>query len=303
MADPVEPRRAAGDVPVRPAATLMLLDARPELRVLMLRRRRGSAFVGGMTLFPGGRVDADDGRADAESVCPEFGDAAASRRLGLERGGLAYWIAAIRETFEEAGVLLADDLHSGAPLDLADAARARRFAVHRDDVDRGRVAFLDVIRREQLTLHVASMPYAARWITPLGPPRRYDTRFFLARLPAGQTPLHDDREAVHSEWLAPAAALEGFASGALSMLPPTVGMLRILAGFEDSAAAMAAALAAQDGTDRPVRLVGSIDRWRVRLPGDADYAEDAQQQLRAWVRLCPPGTAPEAAAGRGFRPR
>jgi 8-oxo-dGTP pyrophosphatase MutT (NUDIX family) len=303
MADPSEHTRASGDVPVRPAATVMLLDDRPELRVLMLRRRRGSAFVGGMTLFPGGRVDAGDARADAETVCAEIGDAAASRRLGLERGGLAYWIAAIRETFEEAGVLLASDAHSGAPLDLADAARASRFAAYRNAVDRGREAFLDVIRREQLTLQVASMPYAARWITPPGPPRRYDTRFFLARLPAGQTPLHDDREAVHSEWIAPAAALEGFASGALSMLPPTVGMLRILASFEDSGAAMAAAFAAQDGADRPVCLVGSIDRWRVRLPSDADYAVDAPQSLRAWVRLCPPGAAPEAAPGRGFGPR
>jgi 8-oxo-dGTP pyrophosphatase MutT (NUDIX family) len=303
MIDPGDDSRESDRVPVQSAATVMVLDERPELRVLMLRRRRGSAFVGGMTLFPGGGVDAGDAAADVESLCPALREARASERLGLDRGGLAYWVAAIRETFEEAGVLLAGAAGSGAPLDLSDAARARRFAAHRDDVDRGRVAFLEVVRREQLVLAVASMAYVARWITPPGAPRRYDTRFFLARLPVGQTPLHDDREAVHSEWLAPAAALEGFASGELAMLPPTVGMLRILAGFESSDAAMAAAFAAQDGADRPVCFTGPIDRWRVRLPGDADYAEVAPQRLKAWVRLCPSGAAPEAAPGRGFGPR
>jgi hypothetical protein len=135
--------------------------------------------------------------------------------------------------------------------------------------------------------------YAARWITPVGPPRRYDTRFFVAALPAGQTPLHDAREAVHSEWLPPAQALTQFARGSLAMLPPTVGMLRILAGFARARDAMAAAAAHEDGADRPARITSDGEGWRVLLPGDADYDSAPAQEMRAWVRLLPGSGAPD----------
>jgi len=290
----------SADVPAQPSATLMLLDDRPDLQVLMLRRRRGSAFVGGMFVFPGGGVEADDTGAAVEALCagPSPGDA--NRRLGLSSGGLAYWVAAVRETFEEAGVLLARDPRTGRWLDLSDPAAARRFAAHREAVDRGALPLAEVVRREGLELAVDSMFYAAHWITPPGFPRRYDTRFFLAPLPAGQTALHDDREAVHSQWMRPAEALERCAGGELAMLPPTLGMLRILAGFADSAEALAAAEAQQNGADHPVRVVRSGDTWRVLLPGDAQDELGAVHDLEAWVRLRPPGgVAPEA--GRGAR--
>jgi len=280
----------------------MVLDDRPELQVLVLRRRRGSAFVGGMTLFPGGGVDAGDGRAGIESLCPTLCQADACRRLGLDGGGLAYWVAGIRETFEEAGVLFANDAASGRAVELSDPAVARRFADYRAAVDRAEISLAEVARREGLELAVGSLAYAARWITPPGMSRRYDTRFFLARMPTGQTPLHDDRETVHSEWMTPGAALGAFAAGELSMLPPTVGMLRILAGFSRSADALAAAFAAHDGADQRVWLTGSRERWRVLLPGDAGYGEGAALPVEAWVRLCPPGAAPAADVGRGFGP-
>jgi hypothetical protein len=135
-------------------------------------------------------------------------------------------------------------------------------------------------------------------------PRRYDTRFFLAPLPAGQTPLHDEREAMHSQWMRPAEALERCASGELAMLPPTRGMLRILAGFADTAEALAAAEAQQDGPDRAARIVRAGDAWRVLLPGETSEDSDAVRHLEAWVRLQPPrGAAPEPGrdAHRGGR--
>jgi 8-oxo-dGTP pyrophosphatase MutT (NUDIX family) len=98
------------DVPVRPAATVMIVDDRPDLHVRLLRRRAGSEFVGGMDVFPGGGVDPGDAAPEVGAVCAGLSDATASRRLGLERGGLAYWVAAARETFEEAGVLFARHL-------------------------------------------------------------------------------------------------------------------------------------------------------------------------------------------------
>jgi 8-oxo-dGTP pyrophosphatase MutT (NUDIX family) len=277
------------DVPAQPSATLMLLDDR---------------FVGGMFVFPGGGVEADDTGAAVEALCAGLSPADANRRLGLPGGGLAYWVAAVRETFEEAGVLLARDPRTGGWLDLSGPAAVRRFAVHRRAVDSGTLPLAEVARREGLVLALDAMFYAARWITPPGLPRRYDTRFFLAPLPAGQTPLHDDREAVHSQWMRPAEALERCASGELAMLPPTRGMLRILAGFADSAEALAAAEAQQDGPDHVVRIVRSGDTWRVLLPGDAEDEAGAVRNLVARVRLRPPdGAAPEPGRGahRGER--
>jgi len=275
-------------VPVRPAATIMLLDDRPDLHVLLLRRRAGSAFVGGMYVFPGGGVDPHDADSEVVASCAGLDDGRASRRLGIPDGGLAYWVAAVRETFEEAGVLLATDAQ-GKMVDLSPPAVESRFAKLRVEVDSGRARLADTVRAEGLRLALDRVHYAARWITPQGPPRRYDTRFFVAALPPGQTPVHDDREAVDSEWSRPQDALARFAARELSMLPPTVGMLRILAGFSRAADAVAAAAAQEDEADRPARVTGDGVTWRVMLPGDADYDTAPAQELSAWVRLRAPG--------------
>jgi len=232
---------AAAAVPVRPAATVMIVDDRPDLHVLLLRRRAGSQFVPGMDVFPGGGVDESDGAPAGDAA---LDDAAASARLGLASGGLAYWRAAVRETVEEAGLRLAP----------------------------------------------AALRYVARWITPPGPPRRYDTRFFVAELPAGQTPVADQDEAVHAEWVRPAQALADFASGARAMLPPTIGMLRILASYASGAEVVRAAQRAESAADRRVRLVSlGGGKWSVLLPGEAprDAAPGEISELEAWVRLCP----------------
>jgi 8-oxo-dGTP pyrophosphatase MutT (NUDIX family) len=275
-------------VPVRPAATIMLLDDRPDLHVLLLRRRAGSAFVGGMSVFPGGGVDPHDADAEVVASCAGLDDGLASRRLGVPHGGLAYWVAAVRETFEEAGVLLAIDAQ-GRAVDLSPPAVESRFAKLRVEVDSGRARLAHAVRAEGLRLALDRVHYAARWITPEGPPRRYDTRFFVAALPPGQTPVHDDREAVDSEWSRPQEALARFAARDLAMLPPTVGMLRILAGFSHAADAVAAAAAQEDEADRPARITGDGVTWRVMLPGDADYDTAPAQDMRAWVRLRAPG--------------
>ena len=275
------------EVPVRPAATIMLLADQPDLHVLLLRRRAASAFVGGMTVFPGGGVDPADARMGAASSCRGLSDDTASQRLGVAAGGLAYWIAAIRETFEEAGVLLAVDEASGRDPDLADPARAARLAKLRREVDEERIGIVEAAGGEGLVLATDRIHYVARWITPKGPPRRYDTRFFVAALPAGQQALHDDREAVHSEWLRPAEAIQRYEAGERDMLPPTYAMLRILSRFGSAGEALAAAVRHEDGPDVAARLGGEAGRWRVLLPGDAGYDGVAMHQMRAWVRLWP----------------
>jgi len=256
----------------------MLLADRPDLQVLMLRRRAGSEFVGGMSVFPGGGLDAEDACVDG----PEA--RRASERLGLDEGGLAYSMAVIRETFEETGILLARAA-DGAFVDLRENAQAERFHVQREEVDAGRLALAALLEAEALLPATDVLFYVGRWITPLGPPRRYDTRFFVAPAPPGQQACADQREAVDSEWVSPADALERFEAGELLMLPPTVSMLRILTGFADSAAALAAARDQQEGMDRQVRMVGAEpSQWRVLLPGEADYRAEKGRWTEGWLR-------------------
>ncbi|MEM9714441.1 MAG: hypothetical protein AAGA17_19620, partial [Actinomycetota bacterium] len=172
------------EVQVRDAATVMLVrDGDDGLEVFMLRRNLDSAFVAGAYVFPGGAVDPED--ADdplLDELCVGRTDPDASRSLGVERGGLAYWVAAIRESFEEAGVLLAHT-PGGEFVSFAESDVEERFADHRVAVDAGRVRLAEVCRAEGLTLAVAELHYFSHWITPKGPPRRYDTRFFVCRAP------------------------------------------------------------------------------------------------------------------------
>jgi 8-oxo-dGTP pyrophosphatase MutT (NUDIX family) len=265
---PAEPVPDPDAVPVRPAATVMLVrDAEPggdDLEVLVLRRTATARFAAGSYVFPGGRVDDADGGAEVAAFCTGLDDAAASAALGIDRGGLAYWVAAVRECYEEAGVLLARR-RTG---DAATPDDAERRAVHA-----GELSMAELCRRHDLVLDLSEMRYAAHWITPIGEPRRFDTRFFLIPAPPGQDGRHDDAELVDSRWVRPAGALVLAEAGELLMLPPTVACLRTLAESDSVAKALAAADSAGPPPciqprlryDEAGRIVG------VALPGDPDY--------------------------------
>ncbi|HEY4377997.1 MAG TPA: hypothetical protein VGM93_12605 [Acidimicrobiales bacterium] len=259
------------EVPLRDAATVLILrDGAQGLEVFMLRRNLNSDFVGGAYVFPGGAVDPDDREADLEALCEGRSDADASRRLGIDRGGLAYWVAAIRESFEEAGVLLAYD-RSGGIVELDAPADVERWAEHRRAVDDGERRLIDVCAAEDLRLAVDGMHYFGHWITPEGAPRRYDTRFFVAAEPPGQTPLHDDHEVIANTWLRPADALARTAAGELTMMPPTVASLRAVARFATAAAALDAAREIQDVPTVLPRVIAVDGGMRIALPGEEEY--------------------------------
>ncbi|MFN0090186.1 MAG: NUDIX hydrolase [Acidimicrobiales bacterium] len=273
-------------VPVRPAATVMLVQDRPKLSVLMIRRAATHVFANAMWVYPGGSVDSADALG-FEARCVGLDDAAASAQLGVEAGGLAYYVAAIREAFEEAGVLLGRPA-SGGQLDWADDATAARFEEHRVELNAGRRAFLDIVAEEHLVLDAGLLHPVGHWITPLGSPRRFDTRFFLAAMPPGQTPMHDDGEAVHHEWFEPAAAIERWLLDDMPMMSPTARMLRSLgeyAAAEEAMAAMAAGPPMQQ-----VRVVRDDEAgvYEVLLPGDAGYAEADPEREFGFVRLWKP---------------
>jgi 8-oxo-dGTP pyrophosphatase MutT (NUDIX family) len=257
-------------VPVRDAATVMLLrDGDAGLEVCMLQRNLNSDFVGGAYVFPGGGVDPDDAGEEAQAVCQGRNDDAASRLVGVERGGLSFWVAAVRESFEEAGVLLAAR-SDGTVVSFADPDVAARFEQHRAEVDAGRRSIAEVCRVEELRLTVGDMHYFSRWVTPLGAPRRYDTRFFVAAAPEEQVALHDDREVIGTRWLTPRQALADHEAGRMTMIFPTVRTMVALDRF-DSAAAVLEHAAAQ--AEVPAVLPMLRDEGgglRLILPGDPE---------------------------------
>jgi 8-oxo-dGTP pyrophosphatase MutT (NUDIX family) len=253
-------------VPVapRPAATVLLVRDHPQpqpgrtpLQVFLQRRVTGMAFAGGMTVFPGGGVDASDRPDPDRWVGPE--PLWWAERLGVDvalAGALVH--AAVRETFEECGVLLAGP---GTPADLQG---------HRADVVARRRSFGELLAATGLVLRADLLHAWARWITPLDSPRRYDTSFFVALVPDGQEADAHTTEAVEALWWHPGEALERWQEDEMQLMPPTARTLQEIAEFDDSAAVLAAA---------PERVISPIvpvvrrdgDQLVSVLPDDSTY--------------------------------
>ncbi len=252
----------------RPAATLILLrDGEQGPEIFMLKRSPSAAFVANAYVFPGGGLDAADHKAlDRVRGLTEV---EANRRLGVDAGGLAYWVAAVRECFEEAGILLAVD-EAGVPVD---PERADSLAVHRDEVNSGELAFGEFLERERLLIHAQDITYFSHWITAPGRPRRFTARFFVARSPLGQHGSHDDSETVASEWVRPQVALDRCAKGEIELVHPTRISLTDLAQFGTSEEAFAFASSRLDiEADASCWATGRDGRKLFRR-NDAPYAE------------------------------
>jgi len=263
-------------VPIRAAATVMLVRDHPinGLEVFMLQRTLAAVFAKGMYVFPGGRVDANDNEEQLEAICDGLDDEEASALLGIPNGGLSYWVAAIRECFEEAGVLLARPTSSNELIRFdTDTALQNRFNAARHEIHDGKMSLVELCTTESLRLVTDNIHYVSHWITPLGEPRRFDTRFFIARAPEAQEPLHDDNETIASLWVSPIEALDRHARGDLAMIPPTTSNLQFLAPHGTTTDALNAAkkigtptaILPKLKTDAEGKVIG------IAMPGDADY--------------------------------
>jgi 8-oxo-dGTP pyrophosphatase MutT (NUDIX family) len=256
---------------LRQASTVLLVRdtglAEPGrgVEVFMERRHVETVFVGGAYVFPGGRVDPADSIDAAH--CTDLDDERANRTLGLSAGGLAHYVAAIRECFEEAGVLLAYD-RAGGLLDLDAPDTQRRFEALRSDLNSGRTTIREIAEQENLRLATDRIVYWSHWITPIGEPRRYDTRFFIAHAPPGQSAGHDDLELTSSAWVTPRDAIDRAHRGEWKIIFPTLMNLKALAAHPTAEAAMRWAAA------QPLPLPANQPRVfddRVVLPGEEGY--------------------------------
>lgn len=256
-------------VPMPSATVTIVRDAARGIEVLMMRRNLKSGFVPGMYVFPGGGLDDTDLLFKNNNLCNCLDDASASGRLGLACDGLAYWVAAIREAFEESGLLLARN-EAGEVVSLADPQIAQRFTEHRRQLNAGTAQFPALLQMENLQLAADQLTYFAHWITPLGLPRRYDTRFFMAEAPAGQEPLQDERETIAATWVSPGDALSRHQRGEFEMRTPTVRTLESFADY-DNVANLRRGLAAQRDVRVMLPRIGPDGR-RI-LPGEPGYEE------------------------------
>lgn len=225
----------AFDGPPRAAATVVMLrDGAAGLEVFLLRRHGLSDVLGGAHVFPGGKVDADDAAVDAvlhlDTPPDQLHSALAEPTLDA-RAAVSCYVAALREAFEETGVLYAQGV---GPQQVALAARL---------LAEGH-GFARVLAQLGLRLEASRLQPWSRWITPRvggAARKRFDTRFFLATIPPGQLPRHDNHEAIESTWLTPRAALAQYWEGRIELAPPQILSLAHLARHDCVEAAMAQA--------------------------------------------------------------
>jgi 8-oxo-dGTP pyrophosphatase MutT (NUDIX family) len=250
----------------RPAATVIVLrDSPAGPEVFMVRRHEGTAFMGGADVFPGGRVDAADHDGGGD-WCDGIAQAESQLRDMPRAEAIAYHVAAARELFEEAGVLLARDA-AGGFISLAGPAEHQRFKDARSDVHGGTVPLRTFVEREHLRLALDVLVLFAHWVTPPIDTRQFDTRFFMARVPPHQTPAHDETETTHSAWARPSDAIAQSLGGEIVLPPPTYTTLRELEPFASVDEALAWARQRRIVRRMPHLLEQDSQRMLL-LPGD-----------------------------------
>ncbi|HYN60180.1 MAG TPA: MBL fold metallo-hydrolase [Rubrivivax sp.] len=252
---------------VRRAATVVVLKRTDAgMQVLLMRRApREGDIHSGACVFPGGLLDADD--AEGSSLCSGLDDAQASARLGLPAGGLAYWFAAMRECFEEAGLLYA----SAQDRSHLDCAQLAQIAAQRDALNRRELAMAGICRRFGIHLAADRIAYLDHWLTPPGVPKRYDTRFFVAEAPQLQVATQDDHETDAQLWLTPAEGLER--RNELKLAPPTWKILQLLQRLGDVDAVLAHARTLKSVPCTMPRLASGSQGLRPVMPDEPAWSE------------------------------
>jgi len=230
------------------AATVMLLRPCPDrdvkdIEVLLVLRNRKSSFVPGYHVFPGGRLDPEDYATGIERFVRGIDRKQAARMLAdMSHPGkaLGAWVAGIRETFEEAGLLIARN-RDGAPVAIRTPAEHRRFESYRNALNQGSMKFIQMLQAEDIFLPGDSLHYFSHWITPEPFPLRYDVRFFVAEAPAEQSVVCDGVELTHHSWLRPSIALADYEAGRIGMVLPQIITLQELSRFQTVEEAIASA--------------------------------------------------------------
>ena len=226
---------------IRPAATLIL--ARPaaeSFEIMMLKRTTKAAFASGMYVFPGGRIDASDSDPALAPYITEPRDHQHAQIAALGEDWLGAYVAAIRETFEEAGILMAKHAN-GSWVTLP----SKTIAETRQSLHQGELSMADLCRTYDARLAINELNFYNRWTTPPGRPRRFDTRFFVGQAPPMAEGVEDGEETTDAVWITPIKALEEHQAGRFDLMSVTVKQLSAITEYKDLVA-LKMALSHQD---------------------------------------------------------
>jgi 8-oxo-dGTP pyrophosphatase MutT (NUDIX family) len=257
-----------------PAATIMLVrEASPSPEVLMIERHAKSEFLPDLYVFPGGRVDPGDHEL-ADRVSGLSAEEAMQRAYSVDaEAALGFFVAGIRETFEEAGVLLARRRGESA---LVSGALAAELSSHRLEMQAGRQSLRDIVEAHDLELAADRLQVHGHWITPEVVPQRFDTLFFTAAAPADHQAAHDGVESSNHVWIRPEDALEQAKNKQRQMIFPTLANLQTIAGFAKVDEIV------ESSRMRPVipitpTIAGQGDARRLVIPSDAGYPQSGEK--------------------------
>ena len=254
-----------------PAATVLLLrQNNNDMEVLIVERSSNTAF-GDLYVFPGGKVDPEDNFLDKLSSYSDLNDADCSELLDIKTGGASFWIACIRECFEEVGVLLARK-KDGSMIDLNNKDKDR-FIDYRERLISDQISFLEICKKEELFFETNNIVPFSHWITPDIETKRFDTRFFAAKMPKDQPTLHDGNELTNSLWIKPREAIKKAWDGEIKMILPTSKNLEQTFDFGSTDELISFY---KSGGSSKIKSIlpkfKKVDgRWEGRLPDDEGY--------------------------------
>ena len=254
-------------IPIKPAATVILMreEIKGDFEIFMVKRSSRSTF-GSLYVFPGGKLDPEDSENDLYPYCEGMNNEEASKQLGIKDNGLSFWIACIRECFEEVGVLLTNPDDSI----LQDTYKLTKL---RKELNNKEITFKEICVSESLRLRTKNIVPCAHWITPDIETKRFDTRFFLAKVNAKQLASHDGFELTESFWIKPADALAKLKNGEMNMILPTIKNIEKLAEFSSSKEAFNYFEGLGDNAIPPIlpKFIKKDGEWVGFLPGEEGY--------------------------------
>ncbi|MEN8243335.1 MAG: NUDIX hydrolase [Thermodesulfobacteriota bacterium] len=271
--------------PVAPldASTVMLMRETPSsnpFELLLMRRHARQSFMGKAFVYPGGQLD--DADCDPELIDFTDGMTAETAKLRLSepdlpnKKAIGLFFAAVRETFEESGVLLAGSA-SGEDIDFTDQKIRQRFAKYRTMIHRQEMTLADLARQENLVFRLNDLRPYARWLTPEVEQKRFNTRFFLAAMPLGQNPVHDSAEMTETLWIEPGKALSKQQAGDMLLMPPTLKTLEEMACQSSVVELLSYTSSAAIQTIMP-QVAAEGESIIIKLPHDPEYTLSALKQ-------------------------
>tara|TARA_B100001996_G_C18649597_1_gene588853 strand:+ start:262 stop:1020 length:759 start_codon:yes stop_codon:yes gene_type:complete len=251
---------------------MIVRDSDIGVQVFMMKRSLRSSF-GGIWVFPGGILEDQDQDIAKKNYCNGIDEKKAKAILNYDQESLTYWIASLRETFEETGALIANrDNNSFFTPTEDEAINLERL---RSDLNNGKISFISILKQLKLKIALERLIYISHWITPDVETKRYTTRFFLTSLNEEVTMTHDDLEGTDSKWIGINEALEAHKAGRISLIMPTIKNLESISSYKNTQELISAknAIKAKDIPAIEPKFFKENGQWKGLLPGEYGYED------------------------------